>query len=247
MNFQNLVNVITETQKNLQGRALRSVDHFLTVRNWLIGCYIVEYEQKGNDRAQYGEHLLEKLSAALCGEKMRGMSFRSLKLFRQFYCVYPHIGQSVIAQFKAADISLPAPIGQSLSAQLSANLLSGGRNLVRLRQPSGDCGTKPELLLCRLRFTHFARLLAIDEPVQRSFYEVETIKGNWSVRQLKRQIESLLYERTGLSKNKTSLLAKVHNQKDVPMPEDIIKDPYVLEFTGLQERSEYSENDLETA
>jgi len=247
MNFQNLVDVIAETQKNLQGRALRSVDHFLTMRNWLTGCYIVEYEQKGNDRAKYGERLLEKLSEELHRRKLPGMSLRSLKLFRQFYCSYPQIGQSVIAQFKTTDIRLSAPIGQSLSAQLTGRLFTGVKSLARLNQPLGINSTKPELLLRHLTFTHFARLLVIDEPIKRSFYEVESIKGNWNVRYLKRQIESLLYERTGLSKNKTALLAKVHNQNDIPTPDDIIKDPYILEFTGLKERPEYSENDLETA
>ena len=145
MNFQNLVDVIVETQRNLQGRALRSVDHFLTMRNWLIGFYLVEYEQGGSDRARYGAHLLEKLADSLRRENIRGMSFRSLKLFRQFYRAYPQIGQSLIAQFKLTDLKLPATIGQSLSAQLAGKVLPGAGSPRLLDHLTP---TRPELLLC---------------------------------------------------------------------------------------------------
>ena len=127
MNFQNLVDVIVETQKNLQGRALRSVDHFLTIRNWLTGFYIVEYEQKGNDRAKYGEKLLKKLDAELKRKKLKGFSWRSLQLYRQFYLAYPQIAQTVSAQspvllqrvekFLSNSFRLAIPIAQTVSAQ----------------------------------------------------------------------------------------------------------------------------------
>ena len=96
-------------------------------------------------------------------------------------------------------------------------------------------------------FTHFIELIKIDDELKRTFYEVETIKGNWSVRELKRQAESLLYERVGLSVDKKSLLQSLENKKEVFNPTSIIKEPYILEFTGLETKESYSENDLESA
>ena len=263
MNFENLVKLFIETQGDLQGRALQAVNHSLTIRNWLFGCYIVEYEQKGEDRAKYGKKLLVKLALELKKKNFKSLSLRNLKLFRQFYFIYPSIGQTLSAQFidsfpfsrfiqgkkrlslRAKDFSLVKTsdeendfaIGQTVSAQLAK------QHGVALKSYS----PAPELLLRHFTFSHFVELLRIDKPLKKAFYEVEAIKGNWSVRQLNRQIESLLYERTGLSKNKKGLLAKVHKQKDNPIVEDAIRDPYVLEFTGLKERVEYSETDLETA
>ncbi|HAH32037.1 MAG TPA: cytoplasmic protein [Elusimicrobia bacterium] len=263
MNFQNLINLIVKTQANLQGRALQAVNQSLTIRNWLFGWYIVEYEQKGEDRAKYGKKLLVKLALELKKKNIQGLSLRNLKLFRQFYFVYPSIGQTLSAQFinsfsfprfmqnkkllssrvkgfsslNISDEENDLTIGQTVSAQLAK----------QHGLPLKSYSPAPELLLRHFTFSHFVELLGIGKPLKRAFYEVEAIKGNWSVRQLKRQIESLLYERTGLSKNKKGLLVKVHKQKDNPTVEDAIRDPYVLEFTGLKERAEYSETDLETA
>lgn len=237
MNFETLLHRITETQRHLQQHALASVDRLLTMRNWLIGCHIVEFEQNGQDRAEYGKKLLAQLSADLTRQGLKGFSIRNLKLFRQFYCVYPQIGQTVSAQFQQPN----------LSAQLA-----GLQHLV-LPSPQAEQANyspyspAPEVLLRHFSFSHFVEFLRIDDPLKRAFYEIEALKGNWSVRQLQRQIGSLLYERTGLSTDKAALLAKIHQQQDLWRIEDAIRDPYILEFTGLQERPEYSEYDLETA
>jgi len=237
MDFETLLHRITETQRHLQQQAIASVDRLLTARNWLIGCYIVEFEQNGQDRAEYGKKLLAQLSADLTRQGLKGFSIRNLKLFRQFYCVYPQIGQTVSAQLQQSNFlaqltgfqsfTLPAPQG----AQANYSQYSPA----------------PELLLRHFSFSHFAEFVRIDDPLKRAFYEIEALKGNWSVRQLQRQIGSLLYERTGLSTEKAALLGKIHQQQDTAQVEDVIRDPYILEFTGLQERPEYSEYDLETA
>jgi len=258
MNFQNLVDILAETHKSLQGQALRSIDHSLTIRNWMFGRYIVEYEQKGRDRAQYGGNLLELLVDKLKKKNIKGMSSTSLKLFRLFYRCYPQILQRISAELELRGVQVSNVIRQTLSDEFKGTKALISPNVQTLSAQSGkrqtvsdvfagDYSVNPELLLRHFTFSHFVELLKIDNSLKRAFYETEGIKGNWSVRHLKRQIESLLYERTGLSKNKTALLAKVHNQKDIPTPEDIIKDPYILEFTGLQERPEFSENELETA
>jgi len=123
-------------------------------------------------------------------------------------------------------------------------------NLEKLPEIKSDISAyspEPKLLLKHFTFTHFVELIKVEDQLKRAFYEIEGIKGHWSVRQLKRQIQSLLYERTGLSKNKKSLLSKLASKPQIVSVSETIKDPYILEFTGLKERSEFSENDLETA
>jgi predicted nuclease of restriction endonuclease-like (RecB) superfamily len=135
------------------------------------------------------------------------------------------------------NVILPKPIRQSLTDELKNSVIHNGKS------SSPDI----EILLKHLSFTHFAELVKIDNPLKRAFYEVEGIRGKWSVRQLKRQIETLLFERTGLSTEKDRLLDKVHLQNDTINISETIRDPYILEFTGLQEKPEYTENDLESA
>jgi len=238
MNFDKLINLIATTQQHLQQKALQTVNQFLTVRNWIIGYYIVEYEQKGEDRAQYGENLLEFLAAGLKSKGLKGFAISNLRSFRQFYQMYPQIHQTVSGEFKNKILLLPDSIRQSVPDKLQIS-----EQQIEMNPYS----PKAELLLTHFTFSHFVELIKIDNSLKRAFYEIEGIKGNWSVRQLKRQIESLLYERTGLSKKKSALVEKVHAQGKISNIEDTIRDPYILEFTGLQEKPEYSENDLETA
>ncbi len=237
MNFKKLLLSISETHETLRDDVARYANRTLTIRNWLIGYYIVEYEQNGMDRAKYGERLLEELSSALKKKNFKGASVTNLRLFRLFYCAYPQIHQSVTDELN--NFKFRPRIHQSAtdeSQMLKSPVIKAKSHAI-----------KPETLLAHLTFTHFIELLKIDDPLKRMFYEIESVKGNWAVRQLKRQIESLLFERTGLSKNKTALIKRVHDQNEIATPEDLIRDPYVLEFTGMPERKEYSENDLEAA
>lgn len=221
MTFKNLISNINEIHNTLQIKALQSVSVNLTIRNYIIGHYIVEYEQNGNDRAEYGAKIIDNLADSL--KHIKGLSPTNLRLFRTFYQVYPQIQQTLSDKFKLE--------GLSIQQTVSVKSLSVPENK----------------LLKYFSFSHFIELIKIDDDIKRVFYEVETIKGNWSVRELKRQIETLLYERMSLSVDKKSLLQSLENKKEIYNPLDIIKNPYILEFTGLQEKASYSESDLESA
>ncbi len=220
MQLDTLVKNITTTCNILQTQAIRSVSQSLTLRNWIIGYYIVEYEQNGQDRAVYGDKLIENLSKKL--SYLKGISATNLRLFRAFYVAYPQIQQTVSDEFETKLLS----IQQTLSAKLQI---------------------PPQKLINSFTFSHFIEFLRIDDDLKRTFYEVETIKGNWSVRELKRQISSQTYERVGLSADKKQMIDSIHNISEVLSPQQIIKDPYILEFTGLEQKVSYSENDLESA
>lgn len=230
-NFQQLLSSIEQIHNHLQARAINAVNQALTVRNLLIGFYIVEYEQRGEDRAKYGSNLLGELSQKI---KIKGLSAPELSRCRQFYNCYPQILGAVAQEFKNL---LPNPILGSLTQRFD-NYLTAERNILEV---------PPDKLLTRLSFTHFTQLIKIDDPLKRTFYEIECIKGTWSVRELKRQIASLYYERSGLSA-KPEKLAEIVYQKTTPQqPPDIIKNIYAFEFLDLKVRDVVEESDLEAA
>lgn len=220
--FDYLVSQITTVHDTIQAEAIKSVSKSLTIRNWLIGYYIVEYEQNGADRANYGDKVIENLARNL--NHIKGLSNTNLKLFRQFYLLYPQISQAVPDQF-----TLSFQKSQALPDELQNNKLDIFK------------------LINTCTFTHFIELIKINDSLKRLFYEVETIKGNWSTRELQRQINAQTYERIGLSHDKKELIASITSTSEILLPEQIIKDPYILEFTGLETKAKYSENDLETA
>ena len=207
-----------------QGRkaAVRYVNTALVATYWLMGRRIVEYEQKGEKRAEYGEALLKKLSEDLNKRFGRGFSPDNLEDMRRFYQTYKtEISETVSRKLKSQK-----------SDTLSRNSLA-----------SFTIEQYPDRFV--LSWSHYRLLLRLHESFKREFYEAECIRGNWSVRQLDRQIQSMLYERTALSKRKTAVIAKAHENPIVLKPEDEIKDPYILEFLGLKD--EYSESQLEEA
>jgi len=220
MTLSSLISTIDTVHNTYKTQALQGVSINLTLRNFIIGYYIVEYEQNGEDRATYGSKLIENMAQNL--SHIKGMSSTALKLMRQFYLTYPQISQSVTDQFK-----IDNKIGQSVTD-------------FSLKVPT-------DKLLRTCSFTHFIELIKIDDELKRTFYEVETIKGNWSVRELKRQVESLLFERIGLSTDKKSLIQSLEDKKEMFNPTSIIKEPYILEFTGLETKEKYNENNLEEA
>ena len=232
-NFDHLVSSIDRLHDSMRQAAVGSVNRMLTFRNWLTGRYIVEYEQKGRDRAEYGANLISRLAQRL--RARRGFSERNLELFREFYQIYPQISQLITAELPA--IGIPEEILQLPTAKLQINKDKEVMNI----------SPKVEKLIRHFSFTHFVELMRISDPLKRAFYEIEGIKGCWSIPQLKRQIESQLYERTGLSKDKQGLLKLAHAQDPAVSIDDAIRDPYVLEFAGLPERHQYSESDLESA
>ncbi len=241
MKFKQLIDIIRKTHFSLQQRAVSAVDRNLTVRNWLIGFYIAEFEQNGEDRAVYGDKLIDKIAESV--KHIKGLSARNLNLFRQFYFTYPQIMQTVSAELRSSDLGKfevnfkksTLRIVQTLSAQLQQ---AENKELI---------GVPPNGLINNLSFSQFAELIRLDDTLKRAFYEIECIKGNWSVRELKRQITSLYFERSGLSKDKTKLSEYAQNSAITLAPKDIIQDPFFFEFLGLKDKDIVKESDLEKA
>jgi len=206
------------------------VNQSLTIRNWLFGYYIVEYDQNGEDRARYGTELLKKLADRLSGKKIKGLYERNLRNCRQFYLVYPEISHVL------CDYALPGSIWRSVTAKSHKE-----------QKNRSFTGVDINLLLSRLSYTHIIELIWETDSIKRVFYEVEAIKGNWSVRQLKRQMGSLLYERTGLSTDKKGLIQDINKKAEPSTPEGIMRDPYVFEFVGLEPKEKFAESELEEA
>ena len=243
-NFDGLIQNICNAHQVLQESTIQSVNQHLTLRNWLFGFYIVEYEQSGNDRAAYGESLLETIATKLKSEGMKGLNRRALNNCRTFYITYPQIWQSLTAKLQSS-INDENTIWRSLTAKLQTPINEENTILQSMTAIFNNKNElQPELLLSKLSFTHFVELIRINDPQQRLFYEVESIKNNWSVRELKRAIDTSLAARTVLSTNKEAIIAKIKNLKPANNA-DIIRNPYILEFLDLEEKSEYSESDLE--
>ena len=233
MNFEALVKHINTIQNTLQVQAAHAVNLALTSRNWLMGCYIVEFEQNGEDRAAYGEQLLKKLEQRL---KTKGLNERRFREFRRLYLVYPQLKESV-TQYIASQIQ----IRQLLTAESENGVWK-----LSTEHPQTETWMIPaDRLFNRLSSTHLNTISGIENPVKRAFYEMETMRGCWSVKELERQIASLYYERSGLSKNKEALSALVQQQATLLQPKDVINTPVTLEFLGLNERALVTENDLE--
>jgi predicted nuclease of restriction endonuclease-like (RecB) superfamily len=235
MNFKELVDLMERTDATLLHQAVRSIDRALVVRNWLMGGFIVEFEQKGADRAQYGEQLVQRLSETLSNKGRRGFSYRSLQLFKRFYLSYRGILQTPFAELQVVGLQ-PDAIVQTSSAQLAAG--PGGTDEPALNRVAEGL---------RLSWSHYAFLVQIANAAERQFYEIESARENWSLAELKRQFNSGLYERLALSRDKQAVKALSHQGQVLAKPIDAVKDPYVLEFLGLQERPAYSESDLEQA
>ncbi len=181
MKFSTLIQTIQQTHSSLHLHTLKAVNRALTLRNWLTGYYIVEFEQKGEDRAVYGERLLAELSKSL---HIKGLSETTLKLNRLFYNIYPQIGQELHVQLDKMGIR------QSVTDEFGISKI--GQTLTDesfKRQIREDGILQPlvpaERIISQLSFTHITELLPIGDPLKRAFYEIECIKGTWSVRELK--------------------------------------------------------------
>lgn len=237
MNYKALVKAIAKLHEEAVGRAATAVNQTLVMRNWLIGAYIVEFEQGGEDRAAYGKKLLENLSVDLQQRSVKGASPDMLERMRLFYNAYPQLRDQISA---TASRKLPG-VSQPSEVPISATVV---RKSVASMPTPLSC-----LALQQLSWSHFVELIRFDDPWKRAFYENECLKDNWSVRQLQRQIGSLLYERTGLSTDKKAVIERARRQSsETPASiAGLIRDPYVLEFVGLTEQSRYTETQLETA
>ena len=200
---------VVDLLNGARNKVKRTVDSIMTYTYYEVGRRIVEEEQKGRERAEYGKQLLENLSKILTREFGKGFSVTNLKQMRKFYTLY-----------------LSRGISQTVSAELgNDDKVLGIHNF-------------------RLTWSHYIFLMRLEEN-ERSFYEIESDKNNWSLRELKRQYNTGLYQRLIISKNKDKVETLAKKGQIVEKPEDLIKDPYILDFLGLEENSLYTESNLE--
>lgn len=227
--------------------ANRQVNYAYTLRNWLIGMYLFQIEQKGKERAEYGEKIYKNLAKKLKEKNIKGMSFMMLHSFKNFFLAYPSIIQLVTEQFQNIE-NKDFVIIQSLIGEFNLEKKAIRHSVIeelRSREEVKSIAVEnPGLFISKISFTHILEFIKIENALQRSFYEIQTVKNNWTVRQLQREVNSLLYERIGLSTNKGVLLDKLKNDHFSTFS-DIVKNPYILEFLNIPEISSYSENDLE--
>lgn len=190
--FIDIKNIIELSRKKI----VSSINSTMTTTYFLIGKRIVEEEQGGEKRAEYGKSLIKNLSTRLTESYGKGFSETNLKQMKNFYLAYKK-RQTLSDEFK-------------------------------------------------LSYSHYLTLMRIDDIEEKNFYEIEAIDNGWSLRELKRQMNSALYERLVLSRDKEKVLELSQKGQVIEKPQDIIKDPYILEFLNLDEKAIYSENDLET-
>lgn len=240
MNYSVLIDVISKVHQQSQAGAAGAVNRYLVLRNWLIGFYMIEFEQNGKDRAEYGSELLKKAAQDLQSRGIPGCAVRMLERMRIFCVTYPQLRDAFSSPAAADLCSSILPHG----LKISSPAVTKSKDVQR---------TSPRPLsikqLFHFSWTHFVELIGIDDPWKRAFYENECLKGNWSKRQLQRQIGTLLYERTGLSIDKKAVIEAGRKQaSEAPQAiADLIRDPYVLEFAGLPESIQYHESTLEAA
>ena len=227
--FDHLSHLVTQLHNSAYTASIKAVNRFATVRNYVIGFYIVEYEQHGSDRAKYGDKLLKRLTEKV---NRRGINETLLKVSRAFYLNYPHIKSYL--EGKSATVSHQlASKSSTTSDKSSENSATASRQFI----------TPAEQIISQLSFSHIREIMTVDEPFARFFYETECIRCCWSVKELRRQISSNLYFRAGISRNPELLLA---NTRVNSTPALSIKDPFSFEFLDLRPEA-FTETDLENA
>ncbi|MBN8677738.1 MAG: DUF1016 family protein [Chitinophagales bacterium] len=239
MDISTLLNSIRDTHQWFAGQAARQIDTSLTLRNWVIGMYLVEYEQKGQDRAQYGNALYQTIAARAKNFGLKGMSKSNLYGFRNFYLTYPQIFQFLTGKFQALDNQLLLRLTEHSIEQTKTVQFETGKS-------PGVAPNDINQLLNRLTYTHFVELMRCDTELKRTFYETQAMLNNWNVDELGRAISSMLFERTGLSTDKAAVLEKHRKGSGLDIA-DYLKNPMVLDFLGLSEKSSYTETNLEQA
>ena len=221
-NLQNnsLFSQVVDLLQQSKQQVVRAINQTMVYTYYEIGRMIVEEEQNGKDRAEYGKQLLKGLSKELNQEFGKGFSVETLEKIRRFYLTYSKSStlSTISENDKLSEVIVPSvPVKKTLSFNISFSL----------------------------SWSHYNFLIRIDNSNERSFYEIETAKNNWSVRELKRQYDTALYTRLSLSRDKEGILKLSQQGQIIEKPKDIIKDPYILEFLGLPELNQYSENELE--
>jgi predicted nuclease of restriction endonuclease-like (RecB) superfamily len=249
-----LVSGVSELLEAARRASVRTVNAFMTATYWEVGRRIVEFEQRGEKRAGYGEELLSRLADDLTARFGRGFSRQNLQNMRQFYHAAPpeQICQTLSGKLASQEKcqtpsgeSAPAQIGSTVSNELPATPIPETPSR-KLQTPSAQFNLADLARAFPLPWSHYVLLISRSRsPEAFAFYHAEALRGGWSVRQLQRQMDSQFYERTALSRNKAAMLAKGTKPQpgDAVSADEEIRHPLVLEFLGL--RDEYSETDLE--
>ncbi|MCK4404398.1 MAG: DUF1016 family protein [candidate division Zixibacteria bacterium] len=234
-NYNNLLDRIADILVEARTKVVREINKAQVLAYWEIGREIVEFEQKGKLRGEYGEQLIERLSKDMTQKLGRGFSPTNLKMMRLFYQAFP------IRQ------TLSDELAQGQKCQTLSGKSSDKLKLHTLSQKSAIPQTSSAKFEPMLSWSHYCELLKVEEPLARSFYGQEAVQNNWSVRELKRQINSMLFERIALSKDTKTVMKMAKRGQLIEKPEDAIKDPYILEFLNLKEETSYTESQLEQA
>lgn len=227
--FNDLASIVQTTHDAAQSSAVKAINRMQTMRNWLIGYYIVEFEQHGKDRAEYGTQLLKKLEERV---DRKGLTTTLFKWARKFYRLYPQMMEN-----------LPIPICATVMHQLQP--IENKEDTIGASM-THQFVTPGKTIISHLSFTHLREIMALDDPLARYFYEQECIKCTWSVRELRRQISTNLYIRAGISTNPEKLLSlpsvQGHDSAELQ-----IRQPFTFEFLGLKAQEVVDEHDLEDA
>jgi predicted nuclease of restriction endonuclease-like (RecB) superfamily len=248
MKFPDLIAQISKVDEIARLAAGRTLQQILSLRNWLIGANIIEFEQAGEDRAQYGQRLMHTLAQALGKARCQGISASNLKNFRQLALAYPGLDAINLGR----RLSLPiegdrlAGIRQTSADSVCSPFRSFARRAAEQDLPWRDAPWLIELFTT-LTFSHLLELSRIDDLTRRAFYELHCLKERWSVRELQRQRHSLLYERIGLSDKRDEVLKLAREGALAESPAAQLRDPYIFEFLGIERRGVMAESDLEGA
>ncbi len=239
MEFTKLINSIQSTHEELQLSAVKAVNQSLTLRNWLIGLYIVEFEQNGEDRAKYGERLLENIAKSI---QIKGLPAPELSRCRQLYKTYPQILGLVTQEFKHL---LPTSLPKHYSLENVRHPILGSQTQESQKRSNNNNLKHIFNIFQSISYTHFTELIKIEDATKRHFYETLILKMQPTVKELKRQINTLYYERSEISK-KPEMLSKMVKQTAATIEaKNIIKSPFTFEFLGLKAKDVVYENDLE--
>ena len=239
--FDELTKIIRDTHDAAQTTAVKAINRMQTMRNWLYGYYIIEFEQHGKDRAEYGTQLLKRLEERV---NRKGLTETLFKNSRKFYRLYPQMVENIIG------VISPTVSDKLLESKDASGLcdtqMTENEHVEKSPTVSDGFRTTGQMIISRLSFSHIVEIMTVDDPLARYFYEQECIKCTWSVRELRRQISTNLYVRTGISSNPEKMLSlpslQGHDNNELQ-----IRQPFTFEFLGLKANEVVGEKDIENA
>lgn len=239
--FDELTKIIRDTHDAAQTTAVKAINRMQTMRNWLYGYYIIEFEQHGKDRAEYGTQLLKRLEERV---NRKGLTETLFKNSRKFYRLYPQMVENIIG------VISPTVSDKLLETKDASGLcdtqMTENEHIENSPTVSDGFRTTGQMIISRLSFSHIVEIMTVDDPLARYFYEQECIKCTWSVRELRRQISTNLYVRTGISSNPEKMLSlpslQGHDNTELQ-----IRQPFTFEFLGLKANEVVGEKDIENA